>query len=368
VDCGSFDTQCATAACDANGAEGNCDTLTARPSGTPCDNDANACTVDECDLGGNCLYQSDVACASPAGECDGGQTCDPATGACMDNADAPAETDCDADGNACTLDQCDGGGVCAFVSDVECAAPLNECDGGQSCDPSSGECTDNADAPAETPCDTDDSACTIDHCDGSGACVLVSTVECPGPLNACDGGQSCDPASGTCADNPDVAAETPCDADGDACTVDQCDGGGACLFVSNVECPGPVNQCDAGQSCDSLSGECADALDPPAGTACDNDANLCTLDVCDGLGNCVLDDQVECAASTGVCDGGQTCQPSTGECVNNDDAPEGAPCDLDTNLCTQDACDGAGICVAGPECDVLPVCIPHVGCDMPGPP
>src|SRR5207247_7824069 len=49
----------------------------------------------------------------------------------------------------------------------------------ETCSGSSEECPPDALAPAGTPCDTDDDPCTVDRCDGGGACRFAenSTAE-----------------------------------------------------------------------------------------------------------------------------------------------------------------------------------------------
>ena len=106
---------------------------------------------------------------------------------------------------------------------------------------------DNPDAAGRTPCNADGNLCTIDHCDRAGHCVFQSTVACSGPTGECDAGQSCDPSTGGCIDNPDPTAGAPCNADGDLCTVDQCDGAGDCVVGPTCTPPevcNPVTGCE----------------------------------------------------------------------------------------------------------------------------
>jgi hypothetical protein len=66
----------------------------------------------------------------------------------------------------------------------------------------------------------------------------------------------------------------------------------------------------------------------PAGTPCAPDADLCTLEICDGAGTC-----------------------------DHPNAPAGTPCDPDADLCTFDRCDGNDLCEHVYE--------PHTGCLQP---
>jgi hypothetical protein len=123
---------------------------------------------------------------------------------------------------------------------------------------------------------------------------------------------------------PDASVSTSCEADADLCTLDHCDGSGTCVLESTVSCPGPTGDCDGGQVCNPASGLCEEAADPPLGTPCEADADLCTDDRCDGNGSCVFDSDVVCS---------------------------------DQNVCTTDSCIPATGCdyVVDPECMEVPV-------------
>jgi hypothetical protein len=199
---------------------------------TACNADGNACTVDHCNGSGACVFQSNVSCQAPNPPCEGGEVCNPGTGACDPQPDAASSTPCpDTDGNACTTAGCDGAGTC-----------------GQN----------HVLAPLSTPCNTDNNLCTTDHCNGSGACVLQSNVSCQAPNPPCEGGTVCNPSTGACDPQPDAALSTPCEADGNECTEDHCNGTGSCVFE----------------------------MFTPPGTPCNDDGDACTLDQCDGNGNC----------------------------------------------------------------------------------
>ncbi len=112
-----------------------------------------------------------------------------------------SESPCEADGNLCTTDTCDGNGRCTFASLVTCQAADPPCESGETCEAAAG-CVALPDASPGTGCQIDQDPCTVDQCDGSGECV---------PL-------------------PELALDLPCEADDDACTVDACDGAGICVF------------------------------------------------------------------------------------------------------------------------------------------
>jgi len=328
-----------------NPGTGQCDDLPDAPEGTACEQDSNLCTLEHCDGHGSCVHFGDVHCALPVPPCEGGEECNPATGACDALPDASTNTSCEADGDLCTLDNCDGHGACVTVSQVFCPGPTGPCDSGMFCDSNTGACDDFPDPAFGTFCENDGNLCTHDHCDGNGSCVTFDQVVCPGSTGECDAGQNCAPATGLCENRPDPPVNTPCEADGDLCTIEHCDGNGSCVVVGRVVCPGPTGPCDGGTACTPTTGACDPLPDPPAGFFCERDGDRCTNDACNGLGQCVFVDNVVCPGPTSVCDGGEMCNPQTGACDPLPEAPAGTACDLDASRCTIDRCDGNGVCV-----------------------
>lgn len=372
-----------TGACDAgttcNAGTGACDALPDPAAGTTCEADGNLCTTDRCNGTGSCVHVGDVSCPGPTNSCDGGQVCSPGTGTCVNVPDAPVNTACQADATQCTLDHCDGAGNCVTFDNVVCPGSTGTCDAGTACNAATGSCDALPDPAAGTSCERDGNLCTHDQCDGSGSCVTVDNVVCPGAAGVCDAGQQCVPATGLCANLPDPPLSTPCETDGNLCTNEHCDGNGSCVFLSNVTCPGSTGTCDAGKTCQPSTGACIDLADPASGTACEDDGNLCTIEQCNGTGSCVHVNNVSCPGSTGTCDSGKTCQPSSGTCIDVADPPLGTTCQADGSFCTLDHCDGLGSCVtydnvvcpgSTGSCDSGTVCTPATGaCDpLPDPP
>jgi len=132
----------------------------------------------------------------------------------------------------------------------------------------------------------------------------------------------------------------------------------------------PGEQCDDGNLVD---GDCCSATctAEAAGGICSDDGNVCTDDVCDGLGACghpantaPCDDGAFCTVSdvcaAGTCGGApRDCSSEDGQCVLGvcDDVanecasvprPDGTTCD-DGNACTVDACAG-GVCDGATVC------------------
>jgi hypothetical protein len=203
-------------------------------------------------------------------------------------------------------------------------------------------------------CD-DGNACTVeDRCDGAGACVSGSALECDG---RCDTG-TCDPTSG-CVRTPAGGA---CE-DGDQCTVgDSCTAGGVCVTGSPRACEAEcltgecqpsvgclahpaTTGCDDADACtedDRCSGVDERCLGGP-GVLCEDDEDPCTLPICDAEIGCTTEpapDGTECPASD-ACHGPPSCVD--GGC---DPGPEIA-CE-DGDPCTDDHCDPAGGCFATP--------------------
>ncbi len=363
------------------------------PEDSLCD-DGDPCTEDTCQAGVGCTYQNACPCTSAF--------------------------DCD-DGNPCTDDECSPQGECLYADNTaECNDGLF-CNGADSCaggscsthagDPcvGGGECAgvcdedgDTCNLPVGTACTGDDNVCTDDVCDGNGNCTHPNnTASCDDGL-FCNGADSC--AGGSCsthagdpcvneAECADVCDEeddtctspvgTPCSTDGNVCTDDVCDGDGACAHPNNTE------SCDDGQFCngaDTCSGggcnvhegdpctggsECADSCDEdnntcnlPQGWQCTSDDNVCTDDVCDGLGVCTHVNNTAPCDDDNFCNGADSCDGGSCSVHAGDPCSGGGECDSECNeelgncwsaaggVCTDDtpedclaaACDGEGAC------------------------
>jgi len=123
------------------------------------------------------------------------------------------------------------------------------------CDPSDGQIKeDYSDYPLSTPCDNDVDKCTIDHCNGEGACVNYDNVEVPEDDQCVS--YYCDPADGQVKeDYSDYPLSTPCEADGDECTIDHCNGAGSCVLDYNDPycgfCGDEIVQPELNEECES---------------------------------------------------------------------------------------------------------------------
>ncbi|TMA99855.1 MAG: hypothetical protein E6J70_12085 [Deltaproteobacteria bacterium] len=117
-----------------------------------------------------------------------------------------------------------------------------------------------------------------------------STNTCRAAAGDCDLPETCTGSSATCpADGPRKASGTACTDDGNACTLDQCNG-------TSVDCQHPVGnagavcraaaaECDLAETCTGTSSTCPTDVKKASGTSCTADSNPCTLDQCDGTNN-----------------------------------------------------------------------------------
>ncbi len=366
-----------------------------------CD-DKNACTIDACDKKTGCTHANSAgACddgdkcttkdSCAAGKCDG-QALDPSK-ACVDNNACTADTcnpaigcvnqpslnaACD-DGNACSVgDKCDGNGscqsgtnTCACDNDGECASkddgnvcngtlycdksgPLSQCKvklgtivvcntvgdnpcKKTECEPVSGKCTAKL-QPNGLPCPADDNVCTVDDSCQDGQCATGKILNCD-DKNACTA-DACDPKLGC----KYLTQGGGCDADGDACTVDDGCKDGKCQVGTKKACDD--SEACTTDSCDPKTGNCV--FKELTGQVC-SDGNECTIgDKCgtDKAG------KFTCVAGSGPnCDDGNPCTTDTCDgkagCKNTIDASAQVPC-----YSGDPATKGKGICKMGLQnCD-----------------
>src|SRR5437762_2763652 len=256
-------------------------------------------TGEDCDLGSalngaagsccknNCTFASSTnTCRAAAGECDLPETCTGSSATCP--ADGPRKasgTACTDDGNACTLDQCNGTSVdCQHPvgnAGAVCRAAAAECDAAESCDGTSTSCPADAKKANGTACTADTNPCTLDQCNGiSNTCQHPAGnagAVCRAAAGECDVAESCTGSSTTCPSDVFKSNGTACTDDGNPCTADVCSG-------TSTTCTHPAGN---------------------AGAACPDDGDPCTADTCDGT-------NTSCQHPPG--NGGTVCRPAAGEC------------------------------------------------------
>ncbi len=89
-------------------------------------------------------------------------------------------------------------------------------------------------------------------------------------------------------------------------------------------------ECTTDDDCNYLDDECADGV-------CNLGTHLCE--------QTFEPDTTVCRASAGVCDLAETCTGSSADCPADAMAPLSTPCEADVDFCTVDHCDGQGNCV-----------------------
>lgn len=262
----------------------------------------------------------------------------------------PAGSACTDDGEECTVDQCDGSGVCAhspladgtacaddglFCTGAEkceagrCQSAGNPCAGGGECADSCNESTNTCFEAQGTPCSPDGKECTDDVCNGSGACAhpnrQVGTACGSSSSTKCTAPDTCN-ASGQCEANHEVDG-THCGDDGTECTNQDYCRNGQCAdqgFVG-VGTPAPVFCADL-EPCNldlcNGAGGCVHSSDPAADVDGDGDPDNDDDGVCDNNDNCMntcnpdqLDSDGGACLPTGgdlycgATDGGDVCDP-----------------------------------------------------------
>src|SRR5437867_1611099 len=143
-----------------------------------------------------------------------------------------------------------------------------------------------------------------------------STNTCRAAAGECDLPETCTGSSATCpADGPRKASGTACTDDGNACTLDQCNGTSTvCQHPAGnagAVCRAVGGECDVAESCDGTSTSCPADAKKANGTACTADTNPCTLDQCNGISNTCQHPAgnagAVCRAAASECDVAETC-------------------------------------------------------------
>jgi hypothetical protein len=179
-------------------------------------------------------------------------------------------------------------------------------------------------------------------------------------------------SSGTCANSTDATEQFTvtigdCD-DGDPCTIDSCDVVTGCSNVPKV-CEDDGNVCNGPETCDPATGDCVSGPALP----CNDDGNVCNgPEHCDPVLGCVSGPPLVCNDDGNVCNGPEHCDPVLG-CIS------GPPliCNDDGNVCNgPEHCDPVLGCISGPPlvcaddgnvCNGPEHCVPGLGC-VSGPP
>jgi cysteine-rich repeat protein len=171
------------------------------------------------------------------------------------------------------------------------------------------------------------------------------------PEEGCDDGNAIDTDActnacqvATCGDGITRTGVEQCD-DGNQTSGDCCSP--SCTFESSATvCRPAAGVCDQAELCTGSSGTCP--ADAKKVTVCRASAGVCDpVEVCDGTGNsCGADARLSgvCRAATGTCDVAETCSVASPACPPDSFQPAGTACASDGNPCTNDQCNGAGLC------------------------
>lgn len=374
-----------------------CPTDSFRPSSYVCRGAAGVCDLVENCPGGSAACPGDAKstaeCRALQGECDVAESCDGSGNDCPADAKHTSGFACTADGNPCSLDQCDGASdACqhpAGNTGAVCRAEVaGGCDVQEVCTGSSTVCPPEVVVAFATPCLDEGNACTLDlcdgvnpacqhpagnsgamcrpaasicdqaeYCDGSAVCptdvVLSSSALCRAATGPCDVDDFCDGVNGPCIDSKQPTT-LECRATSGVCDpVEFCDGvDNACpTDVKSVDvCRDAVGVCDAPEFCDGNNGDCpTDAKLDRTSTCRDAQGECDRAETCDSVSDdCPVDGKRTdvCRPAIGDCDLAENCDGIGNSCPADQLAPVTTACD-DQNPCTGGThCNGAGICVA----------------------
>jgi hypothetical protein len=215
-------------------------------SDTDCD-DATACTIDTCGVGGTCQY------TALSERCPAGETCVPGAGCMVTVATCDDNADCD-DSIACTIDSCGVDMMCRNMAINErCTDPA-----APTCDPTMG-CVAGSGCTGDADCD-DRIECTLDSCGADMTCRNM-------PINArCEAGETCSPTLG-------CFTPMPCTTAAECQDDNFCNGAEVCMpefGCAPAEAPRVCNDSEdcTVDSCDATTDMCVFACDPTRGPTC----------------------------------------------------------------------------------------------------
>ncbi len=333
--------------------------------------------VDLCDAADVCTgtgaacpadAKSTGVCRSAGGPCDAPEICDGASNQCPPNAFEPPTTVCRPPAGVCDApDRCTGT-TAACPLDVKstavCRVANGVCDVAESCDGLTNNCPADGLAQGGTECRAAAGVCDIaEQCTGFGTTCGIdrkrSPSVCRAAVDLCDMAESCDGFTNDCPADGVRAAQQLCRAAAGICDrPENCNGSSVVCppdLKSPFVCRLPASPCDAVEFCNGTTNDCPVDRFANGGTPC-NDGQMCTEDLCDGLGNCI---------GSAVCGDGDvdpTCAEECDEGAGNSNAPN-ASCRPN---CTARRCgDGIVDDQFGEACETSADCDPGESCGAP---
>uniref|UniRef100_A0A383VT28 Uncharacterized protein n=1 Tax=Tetradesmus obliquus TaxID=3088 RepID=A0A383VT28_TETOB len=268
---------------------GLCTALWNRPDGTTCP--GGSCK------GGACSKNSTAICPVPCrnhtDDCKQWK-CNPSSGACDIEGNRPDNTSCPGveAGSSCKAGICKPPAICPV-----CPVHPDDCKKFQ-CNPSTGACDIEVNRPDNTTCTGVDAGFTCKNgiCKPAAICPI-----CPPHPRDC-WQFVCEPANGTCVEQPTPTGEPCREMSGPAACA-----GGGCVTWDCAPFPPADKPCMYWQWTTNISAGCI-LLPQPDGTSC-SDSNSCTTGETCRAGNCTGAAVADGAACTaGRCNG--TCSSS----------------------------------------------------------
>ena len=347
--------------------------------------DAHPCASGVCSAKARCSYEARQGCCLTNADCSDGDACtidqcDGASGACLPPQDDPlccvTHQDCD-DGNPCNVERCVAN-ACRYSPNLVagCCTVAGDCDDGDACTLDSCDVEQHACAPAVPVdlgpglvcCDAHEDCATdqageLGLCDlgaaGQRRCVFVADPDyCDAPADPCDDANpctvdSCDVGSQRCDHAVQAGccqSASDCPDDGDPCTHSACNvQTGACVTVAVIGCCSSDAQCDDGDPCSDDRCTAAHVCHRTAVPECCADAGDCDDGIACSVDTCV-DQACVHQPALDCCTDGADQATLLAECGPGADGP--APCfawQCDAGACVELA--SPSCCTADDHCD-----------------
>lgn len=168
------------------------------------------------------------------------------------------------------------------------------------------------------------------------------------PSEQCDDGNTLD--GDCCSSTCQLEQDGSSCSDGNVCTqTDTCQAG-VCTGSNPILCSA-LDQCHEAGTCDPASGFCSHPQ-KPNGSTCDDSLFCTVMDTCQE-GSC--EGQARSCGDDNICTL-DICDEASAHCLHPA-AAETVSCEADNASCTLDHCDGQGQCVFGQQAP--PPCVPH---------